>query len=320
MDLTPKQQTSEAIRQATSILVVTGQNPTIDQAVAVLALSAILRKFGKRVSAVISDPIPSSLNGIVVGQVETSLVGLRDFILKVDLSKSEVDKLKYTIEDGKLNIHITPFKGGFAPSDITFGYGSYHYDIIIALGVPAKARIDRIFTQMPEMLEATPILNIDFHRSNENYGAVNLIDSNAASLCEILVALSESLQTGLIDEPIATTLLAGIMSSTDRFTAQHTTAKALTVAAQMMAAGGRQQDIVRALWRPDRPKRNDNPRRDRPQPRRDNGAESSQASKPETTASSQSDQPDADGMTTIEMAEPAPTNPVIPPQPDEISL
>jgi len=249
MDLTPKQQTSEAIRQADSILVVTGQNPTTDQIVAVMGLAAILAKFGKKVSAVISDPIPGRLGFLETGPVETALGGMRDFILKVDLKKTEVDKLRYTVEDQKLNIHITPFKGTFAPSDVTFDYGVYHYDIIIVLGVPSRNRIDRVFDKAPKMLEETPIINIDFHRINENYGAVNLIDQNAASLCEILVALSESLQTGLIDEPIATALLTGIMASTDRFTAVHTTAKALTVAAQLMAAGGKQQQVVKALYK-----------------------------------------------------------------------
>jgi hypothetical protein len=65
----------------------------------------------------------------------------------------------------------------------------------------------------------------------------------------MLVALAESLQGGIIDADIATSLLTGIMASTDRFTATHTTSKSLTVAAQMMAAGARQQAVVRALYR-----------------------------------------------------------------------
>lgn len=275
MDLTPKQQTSEAIRQAENILIVTGQNPTIDQIVAVMGLAAILSKFGKKVSAVISEQIPGKLSFLELGAIDKSLGGMRDFILKVDVTKSEVDKLRYAVEGKKLNVYITPFKGAFGPADVTFDYGAYHYDIIIALGVPAKNRLDRVFDRAPQMLEETPIINIDFHRINENYGAVNLIDQNAASLSEILVALSESLQTGLIDEPIATALLTGIMASTDRFTATHTTAKALTVAAQLMAAGAKQQQVVRALYktgRDDRPRQDSSPRRN--EPKRDSGAKS----------------------------------------------
>jgi hypothetical protein len=255
MDLTPKQQTSEAIRQAETILVTTGQHPTIDQIAAVVGLAAILRKFGKKVSAVISDSVPGSVQMLDIKTIDRSLGGLRDFVLKLDVTKAEVDKLRYEVIDGKLNIFVTPFKGGFAPSDVTFDYGSYNfnYDLAVVLGVPSKSRIDRVYDQNRSLFESIPLVNLDFHRSNENYAAVNLIEPNASSLCEMLVALSESLQSGIIDAEIATALLMGIMASTDRFTATHTTSKSLTVAAQMMAAGAKQQAVVRALYRDGKP-------------------------------------------------------------------
>ncbi len=248
MDLTPKQQASEAIRQAEAILIVTGQRPNIDQVSSVVALSLILRKVGKKVTTLVSDQVPASASFIAQGHIERQLTGLRDFILKVDLSKAEVDKLKYDIEGGKLNIHIMPFKGGFAPSDVTFAHGNFRYDLIIAMGVPQRAKLDRIFEQNAGLLDSTPLLNIDYHRINENFGAINLVDTNAATLSEMLISLAESLETGLIDEEIATAMLTGIIASTDRFTASHTTAKAMTVAAQLMAAGAKQQNIVKALY------------------------------------------------------------------------
>ncbi len=258
MDLTPKQQTSEAIRQAENILILTGQHPSIDQVAATIALAAVLRKFGKKVTAIISDSLPPQVNFLDTTSLDRSMGGLRDFILKVDMKKAEVDKLRYEAEDGKLNIYITPFKGGFAPRDVTFAYGDYKYDVAIILGVPTRARIDRVYDQNQTLFANLPILNIDFHRSNENYGAVNLIEPTASSLSEILVALAESLQNGIIDESVATALLAGIMASTDRFTATHTTSKSLTVAAQLMAAGAKQQDVVRGLFRDGRENRDSN--------------------------------------------------------------
>ena len=120
MDLTPKQQTSEAIRQAETILITTGQRPNVDQVAAVLALAAILRKFGKKVSAVISDPLPQAVQFLDATTVDKKLSGLRDFILKVDVTRAKADKLRYEIQDGKLNVYITPHHGGFAPSDVTF--------------------------------------------------------------------------------------------------------------------------------------------------------------------------------------------------------
>ena len=247
-ELTPKQQTSESIRQAESILVITGQNPNVDQVASVLALSAILKKFGKKVSTVISDDIPASAKFLQTSKVERQLGGLRDFIMHVDLRSAEVDKIKYTIENSKLNVHVTPFSGSFKQQDVSYSYGDYQYDLIIVLGVASYSKIDRVYAQNERLLEDIPMVNIDFHRINEQYGAINLIEPNAAGLGELLVALSESLQTGLIDTEIATTILTGIMASTDRFTATHTTSKAMTVAAQMMAMGADQRKVVQGLY------------------------------------------------------------------------
>lgn len=252
MDLTPKQQTSEAVRQAENILIMTGQRPSVDQAVSVLALTMILRKFGKQATAVISDQLPAAVVPLAGNLIEKNLGGVRDFILKLDTAKAEVDKLRYEMVDGKLNVVITPYKGNFAPSDVTFGYGETAaggYDLLFVIGVPGRARIDKVYDQNTQVLGQVPVINFDFHRSNEGYGAVNMIDGNASSLSEMLVALSESLQSGLIDAEIATPLLMGIVSATDRFTAAHTTSKSLTVAAQMMAAGASQPQVVRALYR-----------------------------------------------------------------------
>ena len=258
-DLTPKQQTSEAIRQADNILIITGQHPNIDQVSSTIALAGVLRKFGKKVTALVSDSLPQQVTFLGTGELDRSLSGSRDFILKIDLKRATVDKLKYEVEDDKLNIYLTPMQGGFTPGDVKFDYGAYRYDLVIVLGVPTRARIDRIFSDNSELFKNLPIVNLDFHRSNELYGAINLIEPTASSLSEILVALAESLQNGIVDEQIATALLTGLMSSTDRFTATHTTAKSLTVAAQLMAAGAKQPNIVKALFKDNRGERNVHP-------------------------------------------------------------
>src|SRR5947209_2695914 len=127
MDLTPKQQTSEAVRQAETILITTGQHPSVDQVAAVIGLSMILRKFGKKVSAIISDTLPQSAQLLDTSVLDKSPTGLRDFVLKVDVTKAEVEKLRYEVIEGKLNIFVTPYKGNFAPSDVTFDYGEAQF-------------------------------------------------------------------------------------------------------------------------------------------------------------------------------------------------
>jgi nanoRNase/pAp phosphatase (c-di-AMP/oligoRNAs hydrolase) len=254
-DLTPKQQASEAIRQSETILIITGQRPNIDQAASVLALSAVLRKFGKNVTSTISDPLPQQMNFLNSTKLETKLIGLRKFVIKVDATRSEPDQVLYERENDTLNLIITPSSGDFKWSDVSHEYGAYthkKYDLAIVLGVPTRARIDAVYAANASLFDSLPIVNLDYHRSNENYGAINLIEPTASSLSEMLVALAESLQNGIVDEEIATSMLTGLMASTDRFTAAHTTAKSLTVAAQLMAAGAKQPTIVRSLFRDSR--------------------------------------------------------------------
>lgn len=256
MDLTPKQQASEAIRQAQSILLVTGQRPNIDQVASMVALTYALRKLGKKVSPLATDRIPGGAQFLAKGLVDSSLAGSRDFIVELSLANAEVDKVKYTVDNGKLNIHVTPFSGGFAPADVTFGQGDYHFDLVIALGVPRRNNLDTIFDKNPNLLTSVPMLNLDYHRINEQYGAINLLETNASTISEMVLALTESVQGGLLDAQMATALLAGIMAATDRFTAPSTTAKSMTVAAQMLAAGADQQRVTKEIFG-ERPRRED---------------------------------------------------------------
>lgn len=106
------------------------------------------------------------------------------------------------------------------------------------------------------------MLNIDYHRINEQHGAINLLETNSSTLSEMVLALGESVQGGLLDAQVATALLAGIMAATDRFTSANTTAKSMTVAAQMLAAGADQQKVTKEIFgeRERKPRRDEQPK------------------------------------------------------------
>jgi len=247
MELTPKQQVSELIRQAQKILLVTSREPNSDQLAAVVAMQLVLTKLGKEPHAVITDRLPKSASILNTQGISANLDGVRDFIVSLDMGHVEVDKLKYTIENGALNITVTPVAGNFIPEDASFSYGAFQFDLVIALGVTSLDKIDRIHEQNPTMFDGLHLINIDYHRINDGFGSVNLVDQAASSVSEMLISAMESLGQGLMDPDIATALLTGIMSATSNFTAPSTTAKALTVAAQMMSAGAKQQEVVKAL-------------------------------------------------------------------------
>lgn len=248
MELTPKQQTTELIRQAEKILLVSGREPSNDQLASMVALQAALTKMGKQVNAVMTDKLPKARNVINTNKIVQNLDGIRDFVISLDMANTTVDKLKYNVEGNRLDITITPANGNFSAQDAKFSYGAYQFDLVIALGVYNLSKMDRLHEQNPTIFDGIHLINVDYHRVNDSFGSVNLIDTNATSVCEILVSLIESLEQGLIDIDIATALLVGIMAATNRFTTPNTSPKSMTVAAQLLASGAKQQEIVKVLY------------------------------------------------------------------------
>ena len=246
-ELTPKQQASELIKQAHNIIIVTGREPSNDQLSAAIAVQRALNKLQKQASVVITDALPKSADLYDTQFISSDVQGVRDFIISLDMHSVVVDKLKYNVEGEKLDITITPLNGNFNAKDVSFEQGPYKFDLVIALGVPHITKLDKIVEQNPTIFDGLHLINIDYHRINEEYGSVNYVDQNASSVCEMLVSLFESLEQGMIDESIATALYTGITSATHNFTTPSTSAKSMTVAAQMLAAGAKQQEVVKVM-------------------------------------------------------------------------
>jgi phosphoesterase RecJ-like protein len=254
MELTPKQQTAELIKNATKILVITHEGADGDAIGSVLALSGVLKKMGKDVISVVPSPIPQPFTFLGnITDLSPTFSGVKDFIITVNTSQTKADKISYRNfpEEKKLMVIVTPEQGNFTPQDLSFSYGAFKFDLIFVLDSPELDRLGSLYDQHTELFYETPVVNIDHHPSNDYFGKVNWIDLTATSTAEILVALIESLgrEQNLIDANVATCLLTGIISDTDSFQNNNTTPKSFTTAAQLVAAGAEQQQIIRHLYK-----------------------------------------------------------------------
>lgn len=254
MELTPKQQTIELIRASQKILVLGHVNPDGDALGSMLALMLVLKKLGKDVTAVANETLPENLQFLPArDQLAPSFSGTKDFIIAINTSKVKVDKLAYKNlpEENKLNVVITPVSGTFKPEDVTFSFGAFKYDLIIVLDSPDFERLGAIYDANTELFYETTVVNIDHHPGNDHFGKVNWVDLTASSTAEILVALIESLsrEKPLLDTDVATALLTGIIVDTGSFQNANTSPKSFTVAAQLVAAGARQQEIIKWIFK-----------------------------------------------------------------------
>ncbi len=254
MELTPKQQTIELIRSAKRLLLTTHVNPDGDALGSLLAFSLALKKLDKDVTTICPDPTPDLYSFLpALDEITHELVGVKDFIITLDISHADVEKMGYkrVPEEKKVHLVITPTHGAFEAKDVTFEEGTAKFDLIIVLDAPNLDRLGPIYDANTSLFYETPLINIDHHASNEHFGKVNWVDLTATSTAEILVALLESLgrEKTLLDPDIATALLTGLTTDTGSFQNSSTTPKSFTVAAQLVAAGAKQQEIVRHIYK-----------------------------------------------------------------------
>ncbi len=92
-----------------------------------------------------------------------------------------------------------------------------------------------------------PIINIDHHASNDNFGDINIVDTEAASVTVILFKMFKHLGVE-IDQEMATCLLAGIYNDTGSFMHANSTKEVFDIASKLMDAGAKIAEISKALF------------------------------------------------------------------------
>ncbi len=249
MELSPKQQIAELIKNNQRILIVGHKSHGGDLLGSMLAFEKVLARQGKEVSLVLTEAVDQSL--IFLPGVEKIVpdVPARDLIIQIDKAKTDIEKIAYNEENGVISIVISPKGKLLEPKDLKITPGNYNFDLIFVLDTPDVEKIDTVYDKYTELFFEVPIVNIDHHSGNEYFGTVNLVDLTATSTAEILVSIIEAMGPNNFDADVATCLLTGLIADTSSFKNTNTTPKSLTISAQMLAAGARQQEIIQNLYK-----------------------------------------------------------------------
>lgn len=249
-EIKAKQQVVEKIREAENILVTVSDSPSVDALSAALGLSLLLDGQKKYATAIFSGETPPAIAFLEPEKTfDDTTDSLRDFIIA--LNKEKADHLRYKVEGDSVKIFITPYKTVITSDDLEYSQGDYNVELVIALGVDNQESLDEALDNHGKILHDAAIITITAGEQTSNLGGIDWHEGGASSLSEMIVGLAEALKEdkkkSLLDGPIATALLTGIVAETDRFSNEHTTSKAMTVAATLMAAGADQQLIATEL-------------------------------------------------------------------------
>lgn len=119
------------------------------------------------------------------------------------------------------------------------------YDVVIVFDA-GDVRYCGIDAFLPRLAPGYLLVNIDHHVTNEQYGHLNLVLTDASSTAEIVYRFYEATRVH-IDEHMATSLLTGLLTDTSHFSNAATNPRSLEAAGKLLAAGARVNDISRHL-------------------------------------------------------------------------
>ena len=115
------------------------------------------------------------------------------------------------------------------------------HDALIALECPSADR-----PGFPDLLSGK-VVNVDHHPGNARYGALNLVDVEAAAAGEVVADLLDRLGWPITCE-IATNLWVALVSDTGSFRYSNTTPKALALGSRLVGAGVKPGEVNEFLF------------------------------------------------------------------------
>jgi len=242
----------EAIHSSKNILLGAHHKIDADSAGSILALFHVLKKLGKNPSAVTYESIPKELEFLpgIKNAFKTEHKDSNNFVITLFNPGTTVEEVKYTTTDkGYLNIIITPKSGAYKPEDVAVQGTDSNYDLIMIVDCGDSKNIGDLYTKQRELFDNAVVVNIDHHKTNDEFGDINYLDTSASSACEQVYHILSKIDENLIDADVATCLLTGIIADTGSFKHSNSSATAFTVASKLVEKGARQQDIITNLFK-----------------------------------------------------------------------
>jgi nanoRNase/pAp phosphatase (c-di-AMP/oligoRNAs hydrolase) len=246
------QQILQTIERKKHLLITTRADADGDALSGALAFYLLAQKLGKRVHLAIAghsreQPRKCSfLPGYEV--IKPKLEVNRETTVELEINTHELSALTYQTKNNKLLLKLfTDEKLTSLPSPRIWK-NNYPYDLIVSVDAPELESLGEIFSEHTEFFYHTPIINIDHQPHNEHFGELNLVELTAVASTEVIFSLVESLHKDLIDEKLATCLLAGIIAESNSFQTTNITPRSLAIASELITRGAAREHIVEQLF------------------------------------------------------------------------
>jgi len=109
---------------------------------------------------------------------------------------------------------------------------THHFDAALVLDCPIMERIGKV----ADIIGKKPVINIDHHVSNRNFGVVNYVQPKASSTGEIMYDLAKALGCKM-NKDLAAYIYVAMLTDTGGFRYSNTTSETMHIAAELMKFG-----------------------------------------------------------------------------------
>lgn len=209
-------QIKELLQHARRVLLTTHGQGSLDGLAATLGLADSIKTFGREVIITSANPVDTAANLAGADKFSQALAS-KSLTISLDYQPGSIEKVSYGTEGNKFNLVITPSKGhNFSPENVNYAYSGSDYDLVFVLDTADLALLGSIYESEGETWQRLPVINIDRHSANTQYGKVNVLDPEASSTSEIVARLISAAKLPLTKDG-AELLLRGIKEATGNF-------------------------------------------------------------------------------------------------------
>jgi len=189
-----------ALSKTRSLLIVLPELITLDTAVAAKLLVELLAKSLNKPARLLlpkEHTLPNRVADFLgYTQFDKELVVNQVLPLKYTMSLPNVEEgteVEWKLEKETLEVTLKPKSGKVDFSKLAFGAEGERYDSLISLGAQAKAMLNSAYQDSAIAVEEIALINLDCHPRNENFGGVNVVDTKASTVTEVVFELYKSL-------------------------------------------------------------------------------------------------------------------------------
>ncbi|MGI5826023.1 MAG: hypothetical protein ACOX50_01270 [Patescibacteria group bacterium] len=230
----PLDEFRQKIEASSKTLIVLPKNSSFDQVAAALSLSLALKEAGKTATVVSAQPMTVEFNHLVgVDKISNKVQGT-DLIVSFNYPADQIERVSYNDDGDRPNIVIQPKPGAppLAENLAVFSYAGASADLVISVGVRDVNQLN--FGGLD--LSSSFLVNLDNNQNNSNFGSLNIVDLQASSVSEMVLAIILGLNLSLgVDT--AQNLVSGIWQNTSGLNSSNVSADTYEAVAVCLRAG-----------------------------------------------------------------------------------